>query len=124
MKKPTLTSSSHGGHPSAGGRQHDHSTQLELMPTVPALLDEASVGGDPLGGFGARHPSNPIANLPSRLSSDRLTMTASEAAEVLGISRALAYELVARGKIPAIRLGRRIVVPTKRLEELVLGGGG
>jgi len=48
-------------------------------------------------------------------------MTVSEAAAVLGISRALAYELVARGEIPAIRLGHRIVVPTKRLYDLVLG---
>jgi excisionase family DNA binding protein len=63
-------------------------------------------------------------NLPSRLSSDRLTMTVSEAAAVLGISSALAYELVARGEIPAIRLGRRIVVPTKRLGDLVLRGDG
>jgi len=51
-------------------------------------------------------------------------MTVSEAAAVIGISRALAYELVARGEIPAIRLGHRIVVSTKRLQDLVLGGGG
>ena len=121
---PNLTSSSRLSHPSAGRRHHDHPTQLELMGIVPAPLHDASDGADPRGGFDARHASDPIANLPSRLGSDRLTMTVREAAEVLGISRALAYELVARGEIPAIRLGHRIVVPTKRLEDLVLGGGG
>jgi excisionase family DNA binding protein len=33
----------------------------------------------------------------------------------LGISRAFAYELVARGEIPVIRLGRRIVIPKAQL---------
>lgn len=60
---------------------------------------------------------------PSRLSSDPLTMTVREGATALGNSRALAYELVARGEIPAIRLGHRIVVPTQRLKDLVLGRG-
>jgi excisionase family DNA binding protein len=50
---------------------------------------------------------------------NKLTVTVSEAAALLGISRALAYELVAREEIPAIRLGYRIVVPTHRLLDLV-----
>jgi excisionase family DNA binding protein len=50
---------------------------------------------------------------------NKLTVTVPEAAALLGISRALAYELVAREEIPAIRLGHRIVVPTHRLLELV-----
>ena len=47
-------------------------------------------------------------------------LTVSEAAEVLGISRSLAYELVARHEIPAIRLGRRIVVPRQAIKELLV----
>ena len=50
-------------------------------------------------------------------------MSVSEAAEWLGISRAFAYELVARGDIPSIRLGRRVLIPTKRLNALVLEQG-
>ncbi|HVB01385.1 MAG TPA: helix-turn-helix domain-containing protein [Acidimicrobiales bacterium] len=42
-------------------------------------------------------------------------MSVNEAPEWLGISRAFAYELVARGELPSIRLGRRVLVPTKRL---------
>jgi excisionase family DNA binding protein len=94
------------------------------MAAVVAPLDDESNGGDPREGSGARRASDPVANGPAELASDRLTMTVSEAAAMLGISRALAYDLVARGEIPAIRLGHRIVVPTKRLRDLVLGGDG
>jgi excisionase family DNA binding protein len=48
-----------------------------------------------------------------------LTLSVTEAAGLLGISRALAYELVRTGDIPAIRLGRRIVVPRHSLLDLV-----
>jgi excisionase family DNA binding protein len=44
-------------------------------------------------------------------SEDRLVYTVAEAGELLGISRAFAYELVARGELPVIRLGRRRLVP-------------
>lgn len=40
------------------------------------------------------------------MSDDTRLMTAPEAAKLLRISRNLGYELVARGEIPAIRLGR------------------
>ncbi|MGH9233660.1 MAG: helix-turn-helix domain-containing protein [Acidimicrobiales bacterium] len=50
---------------------------------------------------------------------ERLTMSVEEASEVLGISRSLAYELVRRGELPSLRLGRRIVVPVRGLESLV-----
>jgi excisionase family DNA binding protein len=46
-------------------------------------------------------------------------MTVSEAAEVLGISRAFTYELVGRGEIPVVRFGRRVVVPRRALETLL-----
>jgi excisionase family DNA binding protein len=46
-------------------------------------------------------------------------LTVDEAAYLLSISRGLAYELVARGQLPAIRLGRRIVIPRVVLEELL-----
>ena len=49
----------------------------------------------------------------------RLTLTVEEAAELLGISRTLAYELVTRRELPSVRLGRRIVVPRRALEALL-----
>jgi excisionase family DNA binding protein len=48
-----------------------------------------------------------------------LVLTVTAAARLLGISRALAYELVARGEIPSLRLGRRLVVPRARLLALL-----
>ena len=50
---------------------------------------------------------------------DRLTYTVDEAAQLLGISRNSAYEAVRRGEIPTISIGRRILVPRNRLEELL-----
>jgi len=50
---------------------------------------------------------------------ERLVLTVAEAGELLGISRAFAYELVARGDLPVIRLGRRIVVPKAALLAMV-----
>lgn len=49
----------------------------------------------------------------------KLTLTVPQAAEVLGISRVLAYELVARGELPTVRLGRRVVVPRRALERFI-----
>jgi excisionase family DNA binding protein len=49
----------------------------------------------------------------------RLVFSVEETAVLLGISRAFAYELVARGEIPSLRLGRRIVVPRVSIDELV-----
>ena len=58
---------------------------------------------------------HPVAKDPS----DRLVYTVGEAGELLGISRAFAYELVARGELPVIRLGRRRLVPQIALLALV-----
>lgn len=40
-----------------------------------------------------------------------LTLTALEVGEVLGISRAAAYELVCSKGFPSMRIGTRILVP-------------
>jgi excisionase family DNA binding protein len=42
---------------------------------------------------------------------ERLVYSVTEVGQVLGISRAFAYELVARGDLPSICLGRRRLVP-------------
>jgi len=48
-----------------------------------------------------------------------LTFTVTEMATLLGISRASAYQLVRTGELPALRLGRRLVVPRVALERLL-----
>ena len=49
-------------------------------------------------------------------------LTVPETAKVLRISRNLAYDLVAQGEIPSIRLGRLIRVPRARLEQWLDSG--
>ncbi len=52
------------------------------------------------------------------------TLTVEEAAERLGISRTLAYELAKADRLPApvFRLGRRLVVSRLALERVLRGG--
>lgn len=50
-------------------------------------------------------------------------MTVEEAGALLGISRGLDYELVRRGELPSLRLGRRLVVPIQRLQSMLDGDG-
>lgn len=49
------------------------------------------------------------------MASSGIMMSVTEAAELLGISRALAYELARSQRLPVVRLGRRLVVPRKAL---------
>jgi excisionase family DNA binding protein len=49
----------------------------------------------------------------------RLTLTVEEAGELLGISRALAYEMARTGRLPTLRFGKRIVVPKKAIETML-----
>ena len=59
---------------------------------------------------------NPVGH---KLEEDRLTVTVSQAARILGISRGLAYQMAREGKIPTLRFGKRIVVPRKAIERLL-----
>ncbi len=43
------------------------------------------------------------------------TLRVEEAGELLGISRRSAYRAAARGELPTLRLGRRLVVSTPKL---------
>jgi excisionase family DNA binding protein len=49
----------------------------------------------------------------------RTTLTVEEAAVVLGISRASAYQSAKRGDLPVLDFGRRKVVPVVRLRKLL-----
>ena len=52
---------------------------------------------------------------------DRLTLSVEECAKRLGIGRNSAYEAVARGEIPVIRVGKRLLVPKAQLDKLLTG---
>jgi excisionase family DNA binding protein len=46
------------------------------------------------------------------------TISVEEAGRQLGISRMAAYQAVWRGQIPSIRIGRRLLVPLAKLNEM------
>jgi excisionase family DNA binding protein len=48
-------------------------------------------------------------------SMDRLLLRPVEVADALGIGRSKAYELIAAGTIPSIRIGGSVRVPAERL---------
>jgi excisionase family DNA binding protein len=52
---------------------------------------------------------------------ERLTFTVPEVAQLLGISRSAAYELVAAGHIPAVPLGTRRKVVARHVVEALIG---
>jgi excisionase family DNA binding protein len=62
-------------------------------------------------------PHNPTPVLPRP--EDQPTLTVDHAAAVLGIGRSSAYAAIARGDIPALRIGSRVVVPTAALRRML-----
>lgn len=50
---------------------------------------------------------------------NKAVLTVDEAAEFLRIGRSCAYQAVATGEIPSIRIGKRILVPKQALERLL-----
>lgn len=50
----------------------------------------------------------------------RLTISVSEAAKRLGIGRNQAYEAARVGELPAIKIGRRLLVPVAAFERMLL----
>ncbi len=57
------------------------------------------------------------------MTEERATLSVIEAAKVLGIGRQLAYELARQGRIPTLKLGRRLVVPRLALLKMLQEAG-
>jgi excisionase family DNA binding protein len=53
------------------------------------------------------------------METDALLLRATEVAAALGIGRATAYELMASGELPTVRIGRAVRVPRAGLEEWI-----
>jgi excisionase family DNA binding protein len=53
------------------------------------------------------------------MAADRMLYRPTEAADAIGVSRARAYELIAAGVIPSIRIGGSIRVPVESLREWI-----
>ncbi len=50
---------------------------------------------------------------------DPLVLSVAKAAQSLGVSDDLVYELIERGQLPCLRLGRRKLIPRRAIELLV-----
>ena len=53
---------------------------------------------------------------------EKLTLTVDETAKCLGIGRNSAYEAIAKGEIPVVKIGKRLLVPKAALEKLLAAG--
>jgi excisionase family DNA binding protein len=53
----------------------------------------------------------------------RCTMTVPEAAALLGISESATYEAAARGELPAVKIGRRVLIKRDLLLEMLTSAG-
>lgn len=62
------------------------------------------------------------ARVEGPVTDERLILSITEAAKILKISRGMAYGLANQGKLPVIRVGRRMIVPRKRLNDLLSKG--
>jgi excisionase family DNA binding protein len=57
------------------------------------------------------------------INTDRLALSVEEASRALGIGKSTAFKYIREGKLPALRLGRRILIPKAKLEKLLEQGG-
>lgn len=54
---------------------------------------------------------------------ERLVYTVPEAGRLLGLSKNSSYEAAARGELPTIRIGRRLLVPVTALHQKLAQAG-
>ena len=54
---------------------------------------------------------------------ERCTLTIEQAAKVLGCGRSLAYEMARDGRLPTLKLGRKLVVPRVALDRMLAQAG-
>jgi excisionase family DNA binding protein len=58
------------------------------------------------------------------MADEHVVLTVEETARMLRIGRSAAYAAVHAGEIPAIRVGRKLRVPRRALEEMLSNGNG
>ncbi len=60
-----------------------------------------------------------MSQTTAKVSGPRLLLTVPETAQTLGIGRTLAWTLVRRGELPAVRIGRAVRVPVAAVESWI-----
>ena len=51
-----------------------------------------------------------------------MTLSVSETAEMIGISKPKVYDLLREGKLPSIHVGKKIVIPKQAVIDWLSGG--
>jgi excisionase family DNA binding protein len=59
------------------------------------------------------------ANQPRQQSFDKLLVTVLEASRLLSVNRSTVYDLMGRGELPSLRIGRRRLISTQALLDFV-----
>jgi excisionase family DNA binding protein len=81
------------------------------------------VGSSPSSGRKLRSSRSEAASRVARIVADVAelppTISIEHAAKLLGVSRSVAYRAAASGQLPTITFGRRLLVPTCRLLEML-----
>lgn len=54
---------------------------------------------------------------------EKIAYSVSEAARALGLSLNTTYELIRQNRLPALRLGKRLLIPRAELEKLMQSAG-
>jgi len=52
---------------------------------------------------------------------EKMVLSVEEARRLLGLSRGLMYQAITSGQVFSIRIGRRILIPRARLEQMIKG---
>jgi excisionase family DNA binding protein len=86
---------------------------------APHSCQQRQIGRE-LPKYGTDHEEDSMnATLTLAEGPEPATMSIPTAARLLGISRSAGYRAAACGQIPTIRIGRRLLVPTARLHQLL-----
>lgn len=97
---PMTTNPTRRAHPEAAGSP----ISLDRLPRRDQPVAQAAT---------AERPTTTASG--SAVVDQRPTLTVAEAARLLGVSRWLVQQQVSCGVLPAVRLGRRILIPRARL---------
>ncbi len=62
------------------------------------------------------------ADIPVEQNQRPLLLSVPQAAHLLGIGATLCWEMVYAGRIPSVRLGRRVLIPRAAVEKLARTG--
>lgn len=94
-----------------------HKLQLELLGLMRSMMEiepPASISSIP-----ESRDAPLVLDLP-----DKPTLSVKETAELLGVSRDVVYQCAQSGDIPALRLGRRLLIPRAALVRMLGGRQG